>query len=238
MDPQRSSFLQVVQSEKLSERISRQLLETIIAGHYPPGELLPPERELAATFKVSRVAVREALSSLAAKGILSVRQGRGAEVNSSDQWNTLDPEVLMLLHGDKIFGQLVQMRLIFEPELAALAAENICDEELETLRKLADLPDSDTVEQHVERDTAFHLAIARATHNPVLLVVLGSTSEILRESRRRTFTAAGEMPRARRWHQDIYAAIAAHDPQAARQAMTGHIEQVRDALERYEPPAG
>ena len=98
---------------------------------------------------------------------------------------------------------------------------------------LSDLPDDDTVEQHVDRDTAFHLAIARATHNPVLGMVLSSISEILRESRRRTFAAAGEMPRARQWHRDIYAAVAARDAQAARLAMIGHLEQVQAALSRF-----
>lgn len=230
IDSRSRSILQEIQNEKLSERISRQLLETIVAGHYTPGDLLPPERDLAAIFKVSRVAVREALSSLAGKGILSVKQGRGTVVNPVSEWNTLDPEVLMLLHGDRIFQELVEMRIIFEPDLAALAAERITPDELAELKDLSDLPDSDSIEQHVERDNAFHLLIAKATHNPVLLIVLTSISEILRESRRCTFMVEGEMPKARSWHHEIYAAIAAHDPEAARNAMTAHILQVKQAL--------
>ena len=79
----------------------------------------------------------------------------------------------------------------------------------------------------------FTWQLPRATHNPVLGMVLSSISEILRESRRRTFAAAGEMPRARQWHQDIYAAVAARDAQAARLAMIGHLEQVQAALSRF-----
>ena len=86
-----------VSSKKLSELITRQLLEKITSGQYKPGDLLPPERELTTVFGVSRVVVREGLNSLVSKGILSVRQGRGTTVNSMENWNTMDPDVLMLL---------------------------------------------------------------------------------------------------------------------------------------------
>jgi len=222
----------VVQSEKLSDQISTQLLKTIISGHYKPGDLLPPERSLAEVFGVSRVVVREALGSLLAKGIVSVRQGKGTTVNPIDEWNTLDPDVIILLHKDDVFEQLIQMRRIIEPEMAALAAKNITEEILEELRSISDLPDTDTVEQHVARDNLFHLTIARATGNPVLLIVLSSVSELLKESRRLTFSVPGEMPKARYWHRAIFDAIESHDPEAACQAMAAHIQQVRDGLKQ------
>ena len=222
-----------LQTEKLSEKVSRQLLEAIVEGRYKPGSLLPPERDLATVFGVSRVVVREGLNSLVSKGILTVRQGRGATVNPTEEWNTLDPEVLMLLYGDKTFDNLIQLRRIIEPELAFLAAQNITDEELEELQAFSDLPDTDTVEEHVERDTTFHLIIARATHNPVLLIVLSSVSEMLRESRRRSIVVPEELGRARQWHHAIYSAIASRDPVAARQAMLAHLEQVESGLNLY-----
>jgi GntR family transcriptional regulator, transcriptional repressor for pyruvate dehydrogenase complex len=224
---------QVVQTEKLSQQITRQLLETIIVGHYRPGELLPPERDLASMFQVSRAAVREALGTLAAKGFVSVRQGRGTTVNPPEDWNKLDPEVFLLLRGDQVFEELIEMRYIIEPEVAALAAVNITDEELEELRQVADLPDSDTVEQHVKRDTLFHLQITKATHNHILMMVLTSTYDLLSESRRRTFVVAGELPKARKWHEEIFNSIKKHDPAAAREAMQAHIQQVGKALQLY-----
>jgi GntR family transcriptional regulator, transcriptional repressor for pyruvate dehydrogenase complex len=233
--PTAKNPFQMVQSEKLSERISHQLLQTIASGHYLPGDMLPPERDLATAFHVSRVAVREALGSLGAKGILSVRQGRGTTVNPMELWNTLDPEVLMLLQGDQVFDKLIEMRRIFEPELAAIAATNISPEEIEELRGICDLPETDSMEQHVERDTAFHVLIARATHNPVLLIVFSSISDLLRESRRRTFSVSGELAKARQWHHAIFTAIEKHDAEAARQAMTAHLGQVGEALHHYSP---
>ena len=223
-------LFQVVQNEKLSERISYQLLQSIASGHYRPGDMLPPERDLSIAFQVSRVAVREALGSLGAKGILSVRQGRGTTVNPVEMWNTLDPEVLMLLQGDKVFDKLIEMRRILEPELAALAAANITTEEIEEMRLISDLPETDTMEQHVEHDTAFHVSIARATHNPVLLIVFSSISDLLRESRRLTFSVPGAIAEAHHWHQEIFNAIEKHDAEAARQAMAAHLGQVKNAL--------
>jgi DNA-binding FadR family transcriptional regulator len=227
------NLFRFVQTEKLSKKISRQLLESIIKGRYKPGSLLPAERELANAFGVSRVVVREGLNSLVSKGILSVRQGRGATVNPVEEWNTLDPEVLMLLYGDQVFDELIQFRRILEPELAALAAQNITPEELEELEAVTDLPESDTVEEHVEHDNTYHLIIARATHNSVLLIVLSSITELLRESRRRTFAVPNELAKARDWHRTIYNAIQSHDSEAARQAMLSHLTQVEEALDKY-----
>lgn len=224
---------QVVQTEKLSQQITRQLLETILSGHYSPGDLLPPERDLASMFQVSRAAVREALGTLAAKGFVSVRQGRGTTVNPVEEWNKLDPDVYLLLQGDRVFDELIEMRYIIEPEVAALAAINITLEELEELRQVVELPDSDDVEQHVQRDTLFHLQITKATHNQILVMVLAATYDLLSESRRRTFAVTGELPKARKWHEEIFAAIEKHDPEAARRVMQAHIQQVRNALHLY-----
>jgi len=224
---------QVVRNTTLSAQISHQLLDAIFSGHYKPGSQLPPERDLAVMFQSSRVAVREALGPLIAKGILSTRQGRGTTVNQIEQWNTLDPAILLLRDGDNTFVQLQEVRRIIEPELCALAAERITPEALEKLRSLSDLPLNDTSEQHIERDTSFHVAIAQATNNTVLQIVLSSISDLLRESRRRSYMMPGELAASRECHQKIFNAIERHDAAAARQAMIDHMDQVRRSLDNY-----
>ncbi len=224
---------QVVQNTSLSAQISLQLVEAIFAGRYKPGDRLPPERDLAVMFQTSRVAVREALGGLIAKGILSTRQGSGSTVNSIEHWNTLDPVILMLRDGDDTLEQLQEVRRIIEPELGALAAERITPQELEALRLLAELPLSDTIDQHIEHDTSFHMAIGRATKNTVLQIVMSSISDLLRESRRRSFLVPGELAAAREWHQIIFAAIERHDAEGARQSMVEHMSQVRRSLNGY-----
>lgn len=228
-----TSPFQAVQAEKISQQISQQILESIIDGHYPPGGRLPSERKLAEIFEVSRVTVREALSELASKGVVCVKQGLGTTVNPINEWSTFDPSVLKMLHGDEVFDQLTEMRLIIEPELAALAAARITADGLDRLRPLARLSEDDTVEEHVERDSSFHTTIARATGNSVLLTVFLSVDDLLRESRRRSFVVPGEITKAGDWHQRILAAIEDHDSDGARQAMASHLEQVSSALERY-----
>jgi GntR family transcriptional repressor for pyruvate dehydrogenase complex len=185
-------------------------------------------------FQASRIVIREALTTLAAKGIVSVWQGTGSTVNARQAWNTLDPEILLLLDGQDTFAQLQEVRRIIEPELAAMAATRITPEALEALRPLAELPINDTIEEHVEHDTSFHLAIARATGNTVLAIVLTSIGDLLRESRRRSFQVPGMLAQARDWHKIIFAALEKRDSEAARRAMVEHLSQVGQSLEDYE----
>jgi GntR family transcriptional regulator, transcriptional repressor for pyruvate dehydrogenase complex len=219
-----------VQSEKLSEQVTRQLVKALAEGRYRPGELLPSERDLAVRFSASRIVIREALTSLAARGIVTVRHGRGTIVNPIHEWNTLDPQLLLLVYGDDILPQLVEVRSVIEPELAALAAERITDPELAELSAMVDLPTYDTMEEHVDHDTRFHLCIARSAHNAVLMTMLSSISELLRESRRRSFLAPGHLVEAAHWHRRVFHAIEHHNASAARSAMAEHIEQVRRSL--------
>ncbi|MCJ7735887.1 MAG: FadR family transcriptional regulator [Anaerolineae bacterium] len=220
-----------VQSERLSDQVCRQLLEAIVDGHYGSGERLPPERELTSMFHASRIVVREALSLLSARGIVSIKQGLGTTVNPVSSWRSLDPEVLILLYGESgALTQLQEVRRLIEPDVAALAAERITSAQLEELRAISVLRADDTVEQHVERDTEFHLQIARAARNQVLLIVMSSLGELLRESRRCLFGVAGALAEAREWHKRIFEVIEARDPDAARKAMVGHLEQVQEGV--------
>ncbi|MFZ1238182.1 MAG: FadR/GntR family transcriptional regulator [Anaerolineae bacterium] len=230
----REPAFRALRREKLSEQISRQLLSAITQGYYAEGNRLPPERDLADMFQTSRVAVREALMTLAAKGILNVEHGRGSTVNPRTHWNVLDAGLFMLQNGELAFEQLNEVRTILEPEMAALAAERATPAGLTAMAALIAQPHAENVEEHVEFDTSFHLEIAKASQNTVLLILMSSITDLLRESRRRTFQVAGELERAWECHRQVYDAIAAHDPVAARQAMADHMVQVREATARYQ----
>jgi GntR family transcriptional repressor for pyruvate dehydrogenase complex len=222
-----------VQSNKIGKQISYQLLQKITSGEFPPGTRLPAERNLAEIFSASRVAVREALGSLVTQGILTVKQGSGTTVNPLEEWNTLDPQVIRMLEGDRIFIQLSEFRKIIEPSLAEQAAARITDKQILYLKDLSELPASDTSDQHAVRDNNFHLEIARITGNTVSLIVMSSIADLLHDSRKKALMVEGEIDKAREWHHRIYEAIAARDPAAARQAMEGHLQQVTSALNQY-----
>ncbi len=85
----------------------------------------------------------------------------------------------------------------------------------------------------MEHDTRFHLAIAKSAKNMVLLIVMSSISDLLRESRRRAYVVPGELEKAWQYHRDIYAAIARRDSAEARRVMAEHMGQVAGALARY-----
>jgi DNA-binding FadR family transcriptional regulator len=232
MNSEPSPF-RAVRREKLSEQIGRQLLTAVVTQHYRDGDRLPSERALMTSFQASRSAVREALGQLAAKGIVTVEQGRSTVVNPPHEWNSLDPEILLLFDSEATLDQLTEVRRIIEPEIAALAAERITPEGLEILRELATPPPDETMEQHVERDTRFHLELAKAAKNTVLLIVMASINDLLRESRRRAYVVPGELEKAWQYHREIYAAIERRDAGAAGRRMAEHMGQVAGALARY-----
>jgi len=223
-----------IKSEKFAEKIAQRIMQTIGAGDLKPGDTLPPERELASSFQVSRAVVREALGMLAVRGLIKIHQGKPTLVNDVSNWNTLDPQVLLLLRSTGTFHELMELRFMIEPEAAALAARRASDEELVSLRPFLDPAHNVSMERHVEADTAFHHGIVRATHNAVLLIVMSSVTDLLRESRRLTFQAPGAIPKGAAWHQAILVALEKHDAEEARQAMIGHLKQVQAALFDFE----
>ncbi|NOZ73283.1 MAG: FadR family transcriptional regulator [Chloroflexi bacterium] len=229
--PLLTGSFKTVDRTKVSDQISAQLLKRIVSGEYAPGTRLPSEREIAELTGVSRVAVREAIGSLVTRGIVSVKQGRGTIVNPIDEWKTLDPTTMLLIYGENAILHLMEFRMLLEPEIAALAAERITPEEIEELRKISELPEDDIINQHAQRDTAFHLHITRVSDNPVLLMVMTSVQDLMNFNRRQAFIVPGALAQARHWHRKIFEAIADHDSQAARQAMIEHINQVLDALD-------
>lgn len=222
-----------VRIDKLSEQISRQLLWAIADGRYHPGDHFPGERDLARAFSASRIVVREALGLLNARGIVSVRQGIGTTVNPMSKWNSLDPEVFMVLHSDQTLEQLLEVRRIVEPESAFLAAQRITDEQVQKLRPLAILLDDDSIEQKEKRDSEFHLEVANAAQNAVLLQMVSSISNLFYESLRRTFTVPGAIGQGHRGHQEIMSAIESRDAEAARRAMRDHLDLVKQHLDSW-----
>ena len=149
----------------------------IISGHYPIGTTLPGDQELAQRFKVSRTVLREAMKTLAAKGLIVPRARIGTKVTPQNQWNLFDSDVLTW-HFHKGVDQsflrhLTEIRLAFEPFAASLAAENADQEDIDQLYQLADeMGDPEhTPATLAVADLKFHLAIAVASRNPFMRTV-------------------------------------------------------------------
>jgi DNA-binding FadR family transcriptional regulator len=217
--------------KSLSAQLVAELRELIARGTFAPRDKLPSENELIRRYAVSRTVVREAISGLRADGILVTRQGVGAFVTNQTgkRLEPFDPEDLeAVLH-------MIEFRIAIETEAAAFAAERRTAADLKELKeRFAELSaHSLDAKAFVLPDYNFHLAIARASHNPYFLQIeehIGS--QIIPHSK--VHVLAQDIPedlsflrRVKVEHETIYQAIVDGDARAARTAMRTHLERSR-----------
>ncbi|MBN9582890.1 MAG: FadR family transcriptional regulator [Afipia sp.] len=156
------------------QSVLRTLGTEIAQDLIPVGAALPPEHDLEARFKVGRGVIREAIKTLAAKGLVSVRPRHGTHVRPRGEWSLLDREVLSWLVGEDepnraLLLAIQEVRSIIEPAAAALAAERATAKDRQRINAaLVAMETSRDRDSAIAADTAFHLAILDATHNPVL----------------------------------------------------------------------
>ena len=220
-----------IQSERLYEQIAEQVEQRILTGDLKVGDRLPPERELAEQFGVSRTAVREAVKALRQKGLVEIQPGRGTFItNGTSRAVRHSLDLLMKIGGTEGFSDLVEVREIIEPEIAALAAERATEEHIAALREAVVTMDAalEDPDKFIEADLDFHLACAEATQNALIPALIDSIVDLLREQRARIFRVAGGPQRGQFHHKRILDTIVRHDPGAARDAMRAHLRQVRE----------
>lgn len=222
---------QAVQSSRLYQQIVEQIERSIRSGELKPGDQLPPERELAQQFGVSRTAVREAVKALTEKGLVEAYPGRGTFiVDTTSQVIRQSLDLLIQFGQTQGAAFLVEARDILEPEVAARAALRADEKQMSAMRDAVASMDAaiDDEGAYIEADLDFHLALAEASRNPVILTFLDSIVGLLREHRARVFETAGGPERGQVHHKRILAAIEQRDPDAARQAMHQHLQQVAE----------
>lgn len=221
----------LVRTSRLYEQIVQQIEESIVAGTLKPGDQLPPERELAQRFGVSRTAVREAVKALREKGLVEAFSGRGTFITDGTTRAVRQSLDLMVKIGQPEGStHLAEVRAILEPQIAALAAVRIQESELATMREAVAVMERSgkDPDAYIEADLDFHLALAEGAANPLILSLLDSIVALLREQRLRIFNVPGGPARGQIYHKRILEAVERHDAQAAREAMREHLEQVRD----------
>jgi GntR family transcriptional regulator, transcriptional repressor for pyruvate dehydrogenase complex len=222
-----------VKTSRLYEQIVQQVEESILKGQLKPGDQLPAERDLAQRFGVSRTAVREAVKALREKGLVEAYTGRGTFVTNGTS-NAIRQSLDLMIKISQQEGtiHLAEMRRILEPEIAALAAPRIEEQLLGTMREAVAAMDrsirGQEPEAYIEADLDFHLALAEAAGNPLVLALIDSIVGLLREQRSRIFKVDGGPERGQFHHKRILEAIERRDADAAREAMRAHLEQVRE----------
>jgi len=221
----------IVRSSRLYEQIVQQVEESIRKGAMKPGDQLPPERELAQQFGVSRTAVREAVKALREKGHVEAYPGRGTFITDGTSHVIRQSLDRMIRIGQpEGSGFLAEVREILEPEIAALAATRADAQALAAMREPIAVMDEARKDSDafIEADLDFHLALAEAAANPLILSLIDSIVGLLREQRMRIFLVEGGPERGQYHHKRILEAIEHRDPIGAREAMKAHLRQVRE----------
>ncbi|GAA0854701.1 FadR/GntR family transcriptional regulator [Aliiglaciecola litoralis] len=215
-----------MKSRRMFWQIAEKIESLIKSGMYPPGSRLPPERELAETFDVSRPTIREAIIALEVMQLVEVKTSSGVYVLE----NTTDKN---LKDDDNISAfELTQARALVEGEAAALAAVSITDEELEALKSTLDAMESGIGAEKADRE--FHLIISKATRNKAILMSV-KKFWALRDTQPQIKTAyasvCSQSDKDRmEEHKAIYQALKDKNTQAARSAMHAHFNRLINAL--------
>jgi GntR family transcriptional repressor for pyruvate dehydrogenase complex len=228
-----------VKKSKVYQDIVRQIKDLISRGRIKPGDRLPPERELAELFQSSRNSVRDALRVLEQMGLIESRHGDGTYVRAVSPEELTEPLALLLLQSRGQMQELWDVRRLIEPGVAEMAAERITAEELQDLEAILAVQQQ-KVElglSTIEEDTAFHYGIARATRNTVLLRVLDTIMDLLRESRERSLQQGDRPIYSLAGHRRILAALARGDSTAARSEMLRHLQEIEERVFRVEAGA-
>jgi GntR family transcriptional repressor for pyruvate dehydrogenase complex len=218
----------------LADRVERELQRLIVESRLGDGDRLPSERELAGQFGVSRTVVREAVRALAAKRLVDVSGGRGTVVRVPSPESAAESMKLLLSmqSGETGVDKVSEARHIIEIEIAALAASRRTDEDLQDLEAILGETRQhlDDPEVYIKSDVAFHAALARATKNELLVIILDSLVEVMIEVRLLTLRVPGITSLALSHHERILEAVSAGDPEAAKAAMDAHMDQAADTL--------
>ena len=221
-----------IERQKVYELIADQLLRRISERQLNPGDPLPTERELTQAFRAGRSSVREALRMLESKGVIENR-GNGTFAVAGYA-NPLNSSVQLLLSLDQAtMLDVYELRRILECEAAALAAERHTDAHLglmdAAIEKMAAALASDEPSRgarYIDGDLRFHLAIAEATRNGVVLHTMDALRGVIRRALMSIFLIPESAERSFQQHRAIRDAIAARDSAAAREAMRAHLVRV------------
>jgi GntR family transcriptional regulator, galactonate operon transcriptional repressor len=194
-----------------------------MSGRIRPGEGLPNTQDLSAELGVSRSALREAIKVLGAKGMLEVKPRTGTRVLPRSRWNLMDPELLgwcgPSLDPDLV-RSLLECRQLIEPGAAALAAQRASTAQLATieaaLERMAQAP---SLDERVEADLDFHVAVLRASGNLFLAQWGLTVSSVLLAAFRLSTGASNSYDVAFSAHRDIVEAIRLRDSGGADRGM-------------------
>lgn len=219
-----------VRPTKASTAVAQQLLRAIKEGVFPVDTKLPSEAELAQMMGVSRPTVREALSALAAVGLIEARPGIGNFVKNPTE--SMAFEALFLLESEASCLEIMEARTVLEPAVAALAAQKRTPEQADLLfaicEELEKLASPERFDEYFTADKRFHLALVQATGNSLLAAAMTPLINTMDQRIYREFTREyymkdlASITEVASLHRRVAEAVARKDGPKAREAMHAH----------------
>lgn len=209
-----------------------QLIDCIKTGVWQPGDHLPTEMELSQIFHVSRNSIREALKSLSYSGILSARAGRGTFITADALQKIENLELVNFISEEASMNDLMETRILLETELARLAALRANDSDKLELKEVMQQLEDQLVWQeagHIssnptEIGTTYHMCIAKIAKNKVLMRLMQSIQNELKEQRSKVeLNSAQDFDVMLSDHKRIYEAIVSNNPDLAAELMRNHV---------------
>ncbi len=236
-EPLVRSPLELPRPVRASDAVVRYVKERILRGQLRRGQRLPPEKELARQFGLSRVTIRDALRVLESEGFVHIRVGsRGGVFVSVPGPRHVSESLANLLRVNRAsLRALAEARLLLEPEVAALAAQRARSRDLEAMRRAVE--DARAARQRgdpyfIPHSVGFHSALAEASGNPVLACALASFRSLFHEALARLLPDDAMAARAVEDHQAILDAVRAKDAEGARDLMREHLAYFAERVER------
>jgi GntR family transcriptional regulator, transcriptional repressor for pyruvate dehydrogenase complex len=226
-----------IKSTRIYEEIVRQVKAMITEGKLKGGDRLPPERDLAEKFVVSRTSVREALRALESLGLVEIRPGEGTFVREASIEALVEPLALLMVSQREAIGELFEARRLLEPSLAALAATRATPDEIQEMERILDEQGKEVANGRtgLAQDAQFHAAIGTAAHNRAITRIAHGIMDLLTQSREDSLNTPGRPNRSHEDHRRILAAIGRRDADGARAAMLEHIGAVEALVVRPGP---
>jgi len=220
---------QPIKPKKVSTQIADQIRASILSGDFSPGDKLPPERELAESFGVSRPSVREALNALASAGLVRSNQGGGTIVLSLVETASDNPlSGLIRMQQDRALD-VIEVRKCMESWTAFYAAQRALPEDIRRMGTvIAGMEQNlEGLKPSEDLDANFHILVARATHNIVWLHLMQNIFDAMKEFQqsvwRAVYITGEDHHMLYRHHRSVFEAIEARDAETSRQAMMMHL---------------
>lgn len=227
-----------IKSTKVYEQVIEQIKSMIVNGNLKKGDKLPSERELVEHLQVSRTSIREALRALQIIGLIECRQGEGNYIRNNVENSLFEPLSIMFMLQESTPGEIIEIRKILEVETAALAAQRISSEEIESLEILIKaLKGSSSENDSVKIDKKFHYLIAQASRNFLIVNILNAISSLMdsyiKEARKRILLDENNRGLLSKQHEDVYEALRARNSKKAAEAMKRHLDFANEYYKEF-----